>query len=61
MTTLNWLILLLGSAAALGFAFFTYFRREPFGRGRPILMALRSLALILLILLLIDPQLGAAP
>jgi hypothetical protein len=56
---LNWLIFLLGSAAALAFAYFTYFRREPSGRGRPLLMALRAASLLLLILLLIDPQLGA--
>ena len=60
MTALNWLILIAGAAAALAFAYFTYFRREPGGRGRPLLMALRAGALILLILLLIDPQLGAA-
>ena len=58
---MNWILLLLGGAAAVGFAYFTYFRREPGGRGRVVLMALRSAALILVILLLIDPQLGASP
>jgi hypothetical protein len=60
-TTLNWILLLLGGAAAFSFAYFTYFRREPGGRGRVVLMGLRSAALILIILLLIDPQLGASP
>ena len=52
--------MLLGSTAAIGFAYFTYFRREPGGRGRTLLAALRAAALILVILLLIDPQLGAS-
>ncbi len=60
MATLNWIFLLLGSAAAVGFAYITYFRREPSGRGRALLMALRAATLILVILLLIDPQLGAS-
>lgn len=59
MTTLNWIVLLLGSAAAVGFAYLTYFRREPAGRGRVLLTVLRSAALILVLLLLIDPKLGA--
>lgn len=58
---MNWLLLLLGSAAALGFSYFTYFRREPGGRGRVLLMALRAAALILVLLLLVDPKLGARP
>ena len=59
MTTLNWIVLLLGSGAAVGFAYLTYFRREPAGRGRMLLTVLRSAALILVLLLLIDPKLGA--
>ena len=56
----NWFLLLLGSVAAVGFAYFTYYRREPGGRGRVLLTALRSATLILLLLLLIDPKLGAS-
>ncbi|HET9439646.1 MAG TPA: hypothetical protein VFO52_05725 [Longimicrobiales bacterium] len=59
MSVLGWIILLLGSAAAAGFSYYTYFRREPAGRGRLTLMALRTATLILIILLLVDPQLGA--
>jgi hypothetical protein len=61
MTLLNWVLLVVGAAIAIGFAYITYFRREPAGRGRSILMGLRATTLVLLILLLIDPQLGAAP
>jgi hypothetical protein len=59
MATVNWILFLLGSAAAVAFAYFTYFRREPMGRGRVLLTGLRSAALILVLLLLIDPKLGA--
>ncbi len=57
---IDWIIFILGSTLALAFAYFTYFRREPTGRGRTLLMALRAASLVLLILLLIDPQLGAS-
>lgn len=55
----DWLLLLLGGVAAFGFAYLTYFRREPAGRGRGLLLGLRTAALLLLILLLIDPRFGA--
>jgi hypothetical protein len=61
MSVTGWIILLLGAAAAAGFSYYTYFRREPVGRGRAVLTALRTAALVIIILLLIDPQLGARP
>jgi hypothetical protein len=59
MTILDWIVLLAGSALALGFAYWTYTRREPAGRGRMLLTALRTATLVLLILLLIDPRFGS--
>ena len=60
MTLLDWTILTIASALALAFAYYTYFRREPHGRGRTLLMALRALTLIILALLLIDPRFGGS-
>jgi hypothetical protein len=60
MTAIDWLVLLVGSALALGFAYWTYTRREPAGRGRVLLTALRAATLVLLILLLIDPRFGSS-
>ncbi|MGQ0813218.1 MAG: hypothetical protein ACT4O1_01985 [Gemmatimonadota bacterium] len=45
--------------AALGLSAYTYLKREPTGRGRPLLIALRTISLILIVLLLLDPQLRA--
>ncbi len=59
MTVSGWIILLLGAAATTGFSYYTYFRREPAGRGRGVLTALRAIALIIILLLLVDPQIGA--
>lgn len=59
MTLVSWLILIIGGALAFGFAYLTYFRREPAGRGRGLLLALRAAALLLIVVLLIDPRLGA--
>lgn len=50
----------LGVLGATAFAAFTYFVREPRGRGRIVLSALRTLALSLLVLLLIDPHFNIA-
>ena len=58
MTLTSWLVLLVGGALAFGAAYLTYFRREPTGRGRGLLLALRTAALLLIVLLLIDPRLG---
>src|SRR5688500_18706886 len=52
-------LLLLGVLAAIAISALTYLRREPAGRGRPILIALRSASLILIVLLLLDPHLRA--
>ena len=60
MSTFDWIVLILGSALALGFAYWTYTRREPNGRGRMLLAALRTAALILLILLIVDPRFGSS-
>lgn len=60
MTVLQIALLILGSAAAAGLSAFMYLRREPAGRGRPILIALRTLALVLIVLLLLDPHLRGA-
>ena len=59
MTAITWLVFLLGGGLAFGFAYLTYFRREPSGRGRVLLLVLRAAVLLLIILLLIDPRLGA--
>src|SRR5512134_1552523 len=59
MTLVSWLMLIIGGALAFGFAYLTYFRREPAGRGRGLLLALRAAALLLIVLVLIDPRLGA--
>jgi hypothetical protein len=50
-------LLALGILCAAGLSAFMYLRHEPVGRGRPILIALRALALILIVLLLLDPHL----
>lgn len=60
MTTTNWIILVAGALIAVGISWFTYFRREPLGRGRHLLMAMRAATLILIILLLIDPRFGVS-
>ena len=54
---LNLSLLVLGILAALAISAFTYLRREPAGRGRSILIALRTASLILILLLLLDPHL----
>ena len=52
-------LLVLGVLAALAISAFTYLRREPAGRGRSILIALRAAALILIVLMLFDPRVRA--
>ena len=54
---LNISFLVLGVLAAIAISAFTYLRREPGGRGRPVLIALRAASLILIVLLLFDPHL----
>lgn len=49
-------ILVLGVLAAFAISAFIYLRREPAGRGRPILIALRAASLLLIMLLLLDPH-----
>lgn len=51
--------LVLGVLAAIAISAFTYLRREPAGRGRPVLAALRAATLILIVLLLFDPRIRA--
>ncbi|MGQ0562745.1 MAG: hypothetical protein ACT443_12835 [Gemmatimonadota bacterium] len=60
MTTAKILLLIFGAALALGLSAFTYLEREPAGRGRAFLIALRTTTLILLLLLLLDPRLPGA-
>ncbi|HUP87971.1 MAG TPA: hypothetical protein VM100_01330 [Longimicrobiales bacterium] len=61
MTAAKWLILGIGLVGALLLSWYQYFRREPQGRGRAALSALRSASLILILLLLIDPSFQSAP
>lgn len=58
---MNWLILGIGLVAALLLSWYQYFRREPPGRGRLVLSALRSASLILILLLLVDPAFHSQP
>src|SRR5688500_6453255 len=53
-------LLVLGVLAALAISAFTYLRREPAGRGRSILIALRAATIILIMLLLFDPHVRGA-
>lgn len=61
MTATKLLLFVLALSAAIGISVYTYMRLEPRGRGRPLLGALRSATLFLLILLLVDPHLKAGP
>ena len=60
MDLARWALFGLAVAASFAVALHTYRRREPAGRGRPLLAALRGVALSLLVLLLFDPELPAA-
>jgi hypothetical protein len=60
VTSAKLALFVLGVLAAAAFAAFTYFVREPRGRGRAVLSALRTLALSILILLLLDPRFNLA-
>lgn len=53
-------ILVIGALAALAISAYTYLRREPAGRGRAILVGLRTVSLVLIVLLLLDPHLRGA-
>lgn len=55
VTSAKLALFVLGVLGAAVFAAFTYFVREPKGRGRIVLSALRTLALSLIVLLLLDP------
>src|SRR5512146_3100042 len=59
MTGLGWLLYLLCMLGALAVSAWIYRRREAPGQGRPILIALRFIALALVLLLLFDPRLPA--
>ena len=58
MSLLQVALLLVGLLLALGVSAFTYLRREPQGRGRTVLVVLRTLVLALIVLLLFDPRLN---
>ena len=58
MSPLQAVLLLAGVLAALALSAFTYLRREPQGRGRAVLVALRTIALTLIVLLLLDPRMN---
>ncbi len=60
MPPLSWLLLALLAAVALAAAFFMYRRREPPGPGRMVLAGLRGAVLVLLLLLLFDPEVPGA-
>ncbi|MGH7482701.1 MAG: hypothetical protein ACRELV_11145, partial [Longimicrobiales bacterium] len=60
MSPFHWLLWGILAAAAFVAAFLLYRLREPAGRGRSLLAALRGAALALLILLLFDPILPLA-
>ena len=57
---MNLLLFLAGSAAAVAYSFWTYARRELPVPGRGTLAALRAAALVLVLLLLLDPPLPGA-
>jgi hypothetical protein len=59
MGLFGWAIFVLLACAGAAWAFFIYRRRELPGRGRPALAVLRTLALALLLLVILDPQLPA--
>lgn len=61
MSAAQIVLLGLGLLLALGIATLTYQRFEPRGRGRPVLIGLRAAALVLIVLLLIDPRVGGGP
>jgi hypothetical protein len=59
MSVPAWSLWFLLSAGAAGLVVWHYRRREPPGRGRRVLAALRATALAVLLLLLFDPELPA--
>ena len=59
MTVSAWAAFALLACAALGLTFWLYLRREPPGRGRLLLAALRGGALLVVLVLLFDPELPA--
>jgi hypothetical protein len=60
VTSAKLALFVLGVLGAAAFAAYTYFVREPRGRGRIVLSALRTLALAMLVLLLLDPHFNIA-
>src|SRR4051812_21993760 len=56
MSAMRWVAFALLSICAIAAAFYLYRRREPAGRGRNALAALRACAVILLLLLIFDPR-----
>lgn len=59
MTTTNWIFFITASAVVLAISWYMYSRREPAGRGRRLLMLMRASALVLIVLLLVDPRFGS--
>lgn len=57
MTPLAWIAFLLLGSALTALAAWAYTRREPPVRGRPLLLALRAAAVLLVLLLIFDPDL----
>src|SRR4051812_34784350 len=55
------IIFLISTLGAAAHSWHIYKRREPQGRGRIVLMVLRTLALMLVVLLLLDPHLNSKP
>lgn len=59
MTSAKLVLFILGAFAALSVSLYTYTRLEPHGRGRPLLITLRTTSLLVIILLLLDPHINA--
>jgi hypothetical protein len=57
MNAFAWILFLIVAAAAGGYAIFIYRKRETPGRGRNLLAGLRALTLMLLLLLVFNPEL----
>ena len=60
MNAFSWLLFLLAAAAAVAYTLYMYRTRETQGHGRTLLAALRASALVLLVLLVLDPELPRA-
>lgn len=61
MTGVQWLIFAIAAVGAIALSRFIYFKREPAGRGRGLLAALRAASFILILLLIFDPHFNARP